>query len=160
MVLKLADYIKSIRALVGHTPIRSVSVACIIENPNGEILLQKRSDTNTWGTPGGNLELAEHILEGLKREIKEETSIQLSDPTLFGIYSGKEQAFIYPNGDVTYYVVLVFYEKLKDNPRLSLNEESFALQFFDRADLPVPIQSTDALWITQWRTFDYKLKIQ
>ena len=42
MVFKLADYIKSIRSLVGHAPIRSVSVACIIENEQGQILLQKK----------------------------------------------------------------------------------------------------------------------
>lgn len=159
MVFKLADYIKSIRSLVGHAPIRSVSVACIIENEQGQILLQKRSDTETWGTPGGNLELEEHIIEGLNREIREETGLELKNPTLFGIYSGQEQAFHYPNGDITYYVVVVFHEKLDSPVNLVLNEESLQLSFFSRDQIPDNIQITDQPWIKAWQSFDFKVKI-
>ena len=39
-------------------------------------LLNLRSDTNTWGIPGGSMELYETIEETAIRELKEETGIE------------------------------------------------------------------------------------
>lgn len=153
------NYIKTIRKKVGHAPIRSVAVSCIIENQQGEILLQKRSDTKTYGTPGGNLELEEKIMDGLKREVLEETGIELADPKLFGIYSGKNQAFHYPNKDITYYTVIVFYEKIENPVTLRMDKESVALTFFRRNELPLNIQKTDEPWIEKWQNHISKIVI-
>lgn len=156
----MSDYIKNIRKLIGNNPLRSVAAACIIENALGEILLQHRSDTKDFGTPGGSVELDETIIEGLMREVKEETGITLKKPTLFGIYSGKNQAFHYPNGDVTYYVVFVFYEKLSEEIKLSLNDESLSLKFYSRDNLPINLTKTDNEWIKKWQSSDYEFTLK
>ena len=54
----MSDYIKWIRSKVGHDNIIiNFSGACIA-NEKGEVLLQKRSDTeNIWGLPGGAVEI-------------------------------------------------------------------------------------------------------
>ncbi|MDY0210752.1 MAG: NUDIX domain-containing protein [Acholeplasma sp.] len=154
----MADYIKTIRSLVGNAAIRSVSVGAIIENKEGHILLQKRSDNGLFGLPGGTLELNEKIIDGLKREVHEETGIHLTNPNIFGIYSGESQAFHYPNGDLTYYVALIFYERV-DNQALVMNEESMSLAFFPKIEVPTRLNQTDKEPIEKWLKQDYSLEI-
>lgn len=154
----MPNYIKDIRSIVGHTPIRSVSTGIIVEY-NNQILLQHRSDTNDYGTPGGNVELHEKLKEAAKRELFEETGIEVKDLSLFGIYSGDEQITVYPNGDVTHYVVVVFYVKLDRKLLLIKDDESHGLAFYDKHRLPSPLKPTDVLWIDAWVKGDFEIKI-
>ncbi len=60
----------------------SIAVKAIIENKNGELLLIKRSKVDAhkpfvWEIPGGRLNYAENPFDGLKREIKEETGLEI-----------------------------------------------------------------------------------
>jgi 8-oxo-dGTP pyrophosphatase MutT (NUDIX family) len=157
-VLFMSNYIKDIRAIVGHTPIRSVSTGILVEYDN-QILLQHRSDTNDYGTPGGNVELDEKVIEAARRELLEETGIQVENLTFFGIYSGESQVTIYPNGDITYYVVIVFYTKLSKKPTLIKDEESHGLDFYPKDQLPKPLKPTDVAWIDAWVKGDFDIKV-
>lgn len=62
----------------------------IMEDRGGGILLQRRADNGMCGIPGGIMENGETVLETVKREVKEETTIFLNKLSLFGVYSGKE----------------------------------------------------------------------
>lgn len=154
----MSNYIKDIRKIVGNTPIRSVSTGIIIEY-NNQILLQHRSDTHDYGTPGGNVELDEKVIDAARRELFEETGIEVQDLSLFGIYSGENQVTVYPNGDVTYYVVVVFYTQLHSKPILIKDEESHGLAFYSRTTLPKPLKPTDVTWIESWVNKDFTIKI-
>ena len=85
------DYIQSIRKFIGHDPMLSVGVCAILENSKGEILLEKRHDNGQYCLPGGAIELRETAIEGLKREIYEETGIHLNSPELFMVLSGEKK---------------------------------------------------------------------
>ena len=50
-------------------------VRALIFNPQGEILLQRRTDMPRWCLPSGSVELDETALDALKREVAEETSL-------------------------------------------------------------------------------------
>jgi 8-oxo-dGTP pyrophosphatase MutT (NUDIX family) len=156
--LYMSNYIKDIRAIVGNTPIRSVSTGIIVLYDN-QILLQHRSDTNDYGTPGGNVELDEKIMDAAKRELFEETGIVVHELSLFGIYSGESQVTIYPNGDITYYVVIVFYVKLSEKPILIKDEESHGLAFYPKDQLPKPLKPTDVAWIDAWVKGNFDIKV-
>lgn len=67
-------------------PRHSVSVAGIIIDGEGRILVVKRRDNGEWQPPGGVLELDETIEEGLRREIQEETGIEIHIDHLTGVY--------------------------------------------------------------------------
>lgn len=67
-------------------PRHSVSVAGVVVNGDGRILVVKRRDNGEWQPPGGVLELDETIEEGLRREILEETGIEVRSKHLTGIY--------------------------------------------------------------------------
>ncbi len=64
-----------------------IAVGGVIIRDN-KILLTKRRDEpdkNKWAIPGGKLELNETLEEGLKREMKEETSLNVKIGKLLGI---------------------------------------------------------------------------
>ena len=60
------------------------------------ILLERRTDNGMWCIPGGALELGEDFIDGLKREVKEETNLDINNPELYTIRSGIHM--VYPNG--------------------------------------------------------------
>lgn len=56
-----------------------VGVTGIIFNDKGEVLLFKHSyRQNSWSLPGGYLKAREHPVEGLEREIREESGLIIS----------------------------------------------------------------------------------
>lgn len=62
-------YIMELRKLVGTRPIIMVGVSIIVRNSEGQILLQKRTDSLDWGTLGGSMELGETFEETARREL-------------------------------------------------------------------------------------------
>lgn len=63
------------------------SVAAIIINKDKEVLLLDHvlRATSNWGIPGGFLEHFEHPDEAIKREINEETGLELENVTLYSV---------------------------------------------------------------------------
>lgn len=55
----------------------SVSVAGVVVNDRGEVLLIQRRDNGHWEPPGGVLEFGESIRDGLRREVREETGLDV-----------------------------------------------------------------------------------
>lgn len=64
----------------------SVSVAAIVVNDLGQVLMTQRHDNGHWEPPGGVLERDESILEGLRREVLEETGVTIVPERLTGVY--------------------------------------------------------------------------
>src|ERR1043165_2228045 len=59
------------------------------------MLLMLRADTQTWGLPGGGMNVGESIEECALRECFEETGIQASITRLVGLYSNKNMLIDY-----------------------------------------------------------------
>jgi 8-oxo-dGTP diphosphatase len=72
--------------LDSQPPRHSVSVAGIITDDHGRALLVQRRDNHRWEPPGGVLELGETIDDGLRREVREETGLEIEPITLTGVY--------------------------------------------------------------------------
>lgn len=73
------NYIKWLRSKVGHDKVILVFAGGCIFNDKGEVLLQKRADSNKWGFPGGVIELGETPQMAAIREVKEETGLDVED---------------------------------------------------------------------------------
>ncbi|MDB2262048.1 MULTISPECIES: NUDIX domain-containing protein [Halorubrum] len=56
----------------------SVSVRSVIFDPSGSILILQRDSDHDWELPGGRLSSYEGVSEGLRREIREETSLSIN----------------------------------------------------------------------------------
>jgi len=71
---------------MADTPRHSVSVAGIVVNDAGQILVIQRRDNGHWEPPGGVLELDEQFEEGVRREVREETGVNITVERLTGVY--------------------------------------------------------------------------
>ncbi|MBW7460365.1 NUDIX domain-containing protein, partial [Paenibacillus sepulcri] len=52
-------YISDLRKYVGTQPLIMAGACVLVFNEEGQLLLQKRTDSLDWGTLGGALELGE-----------------------------------------------------------------------------------------------------
>jgi 8-oxo-dGTP diphosphatase len=75
-------------------PQHSVSVAGVIIDNRGRALLIRRRDNRHWEAPGGVLELHESIEAGLRREIAEETGLEVDPVALTGVYKNMTRGII------------------------------------------------------------------
>jgi 8-oxo-dGTP diphosphatase len=69
-----------------------VSQKAVILNKKGEFLVIHRttiapSNPNKWDLPGGDLDFGEDAIDGLIREIKEETGLEIKDVKPFDVES-------------------------------------------------------------------------
>ncbi|MBQ7645746.1 MAG: NUDIX hydrolase [Clostridia bacterium] len=129
------SYISEIRRYIGHKPMLSAGATVVVLKDN-KILLNLRSDTNTWGIPGGALELGETLEQTATRELKEETGLAAEKFTLLHLFSGKDFYFKYPNGDELYSVAAVYLAEGVSGELKISDGESLELRFFGKDDLP------------------------
>ena len=102
------EYLLELRKLIGHRPILMVGAAILVVDSQKRLLLMKRSDSGCWGPPGGATEPGEYVEQAAKRETLEETSLEIGEMALFGVFSGPELYYKYPNGDEVYNVTIVY----------------------------------------------------
>jgi 8-oxo-dGTP diphosphatase len=76
------------------SPRHSVSVAAAIIDRAGRLLAVRRSDNGHWEPPGGVLELDETIHAGLRREVREETGLEVEPEALTGVYKNMRHGII------------------------------------------------------------------
>ena len=93
------SYIKDLRKYVGHNPILTAGVLLFVFNDKDKVLMQLRTDYNQYGFPGGAMELGESFEDVARREIKEETNLDIIDLEMVKVLSGKDTYREYPNGD-------------------------------------------------------------
>ena len=68
-------------------PTHIVAAGAIVLNEQGEVLLVKDDRRNIWTFPGGIVEEGESLLDGVKREVLEETGIEIEVGELFCVTS-------------------------------------------------------------------------
>ena len=130
------SYISDIRKHIVHAPMLSAG-ATVAVIKDRRILLNLRSDTGTWGVPGGAMELGETLEETAARELKEETDLEAESFRLLNVFSGKDFYFVYPNGDRLYSVAALYLaEGVTGSPRIT-DGESTELEYFGKEEIPV-----------------------
>lgn len=67
-------------------PTHIVAAGGLVEDGNGNVLLVKTRDGG-WVYPGGQIEVGENLIDGLIREIKEESGIDANVSHLIGVFS-------------------------------------------------------------------------
>ena len=134
---------------ISHIPFIQTGSAIIIENDNGEILLQERTDRNKWGLPGGCQDLGEDLRETAVREAYEETGLKI-DPNsiiLIDTLSGNLRKNSYPNGDIVYNNTSLYLAKVYniDVDNLKGDSETKRLKFFKPEEVPENLMDKDLI---------------
>jgi len=103
----------------------TIGIFGIITNGEDEVLLVHRKDYDLWNLPGGGLEAAEAPWDGVVREVKEETGLDVEVSKLLGVYSKAHKNEI----------VFSFECKIVSG-ELTLNKEASDIRYFDKQNLP------------------------
>ena len=137
-------YIQELRALVGHRPIIMVGSGILLMREN-QVLLQRRKDNGLWGIPGGSLEPGESLEEAAIRETYEEVGLVIDQLSLFKVYSGKDQFYVYPNGDQIYDVCVAFLSHDFHGELAADQNEVLEVAFFSLEKLPDDLNPLDQI---------------
>lgn len=137
----MTDYIKEMRAVIGHKPLMLVGTS-IIAYKDDMILLQKRADFGTWAYPGGLMELGEEPEVSAKREFREETGLIAQEIKLFGVFGGEKRHFCYPNGDEVYITDIVYTCNKFMETGKSPDDEVLDLKWFPVNAIPTDLMPT------------------
>ena len=70
-----------------HPPTHRVGAFAIIRDDAGRVLISRRTDSGWYNLPGGGVEPHESAPEGLIREVREETGLDVAVERLVGLYS-------------------------------------------------------------------------
>jgi phosphoheptose isomerase len=112
-----------------------VNAAVLLRDREGRILLERRADCGLWGVPGGRIEPGESVAAAARREMREETGLDIRVTRLLGVYSGPEDRIVsFPDNVVQVIDVLVEGEVVSGE--LVLSAESEAMEFFAPSALP------------------------
>ena len=95
----------------------------------------------TWSMPGGKVEYLEKLVDAAKRELKEETNLDIIDSTMVKVLSGKDTYREYPNGDKLYDITAIFVITNYSGDLKVNDEESKKLEWFGIDKLPENITS-------------------
>ena len=132
----MSSYIMDLRQIVGHRTLLQVGASVIVEDSLGRVLLQQRADDKLWGYAGGSVELDEVVEDAAKRELFEETGLVAEELELFGIFSGPETHHVYPNGDETSTVDIVYICRRYTGTLGCQDGEALQLRFFSIDEIP------------------------
>lgn len=144
------SYVQKMRKQVGHAPLLMTGCTVLLENEKGELLLQKRRDNGCWSPPGGAMEMGETAENAARREAWEETGVVPGKLELFGLYTGEDRFFYYPNGDVCCYTLVAFRCRDYVGQPMQNTEEALEHRFFAPDALPDDLNPCDAECIRDW----------
>lgn len=149
----MPNYIADLRKMIGNTPIIMVGASVIVEDEQGRILLQQRTDNLCWGYAGGALELGESTETAAKRELTEETGLIAEELELFDVFSGANLHHVYPNGDEVYIVDVVYICRKYTGTLKAQDGEVERLRFFSANELPdnisPPVEPVLKKWVSR-----------
>ena len=132
----MSDYMMDLRKLVGSRPIFQNGASVIVLNEHNQILMGLRSDNHCWGYAGGSIELGENLQEAGARELYEEFNLTANHLEFFGVFSGQELYYKYPNGDEVYNIDSVFICRDFEGIPKADGHELTEARWFDLDDLP------------------------
>jgi len=83
-------YIFTAMGVIFRHPVPGTTIVPIL--PDGRIVMMRRRDTGQWGLPGGIIDWGEDIATAARRELAEETGLQLQQiQRLVGVYSARDR---------------------------------------------------------------------
>lgn len=129
------DYILQLRQYIGHRPILMVGAAILVLDEQNRLLMMKRSDSGCWGLPGGATEPGEVVEDAARRETREEVDLEIGEMSLFGVFSGPELYYKYPNGDEVYNVTIIYLSR-DWHGEIQLNDEHTHWCWFSSNEIP------------------------
>ncbi|MGK7928534.1 MAG: NUDIX domain-containing protein [Spirulina sp.] len=124
------QFFSTVLGIIFRHPIVGASLVPIL--PDDRIVLVRRRDTGTWGLPGGIIDWGENLPTAAKRELKEETGLELVRfGRLVGVYSA-------PDRDPRIHSISILLEvRATGNLQVEDTLEISDVRAFSREELPL-----------------------
>jgi 8-oxo-dGTP pyrophosphatase MutT (NUDIX family) len=110
------------------------SVAVMVRDEAGRLLLVRDRGTGLWQTVGGAMDPGEEPAEAAVREALEETGLIVEPTRVLGVHAGPLFRLTYPNGDVVDYVSISFAARLLGGAERPCQDEVDRLGWFAEAE--------------------------
>jgi mutator protein MutT len=134
--MPISPYLAALRRHVGHELLLVPSVAAIVRDDEGRVLLQRRSADGRWSLPAGAIEPGETPEAAVIREVREETGLAVAITGVAGVFGGRAFRHEYPNGDQVEYVVVVYDCTVAGGRLGGLDDETIELRYFSSTEMP------------------------
>ncbi len=138
---------------IGRLGSLRIGCSAVIFDDQRRVLLTRRADNGQWCLPGGAMEAGESAAETCRREVLEETGLQIRIRRLIGVYSNRDALIEYPDGNKAQIVVLNFEAEVTGG-KPGLSEETTEIGYFT----PEEIEGMDLLGHHKMRIRDALLQ--
>ncbi|HEY3543863.1 MAG TPA: NUDIX domain-containing protein [Gaiellaceae bacterium] len=130
----MSDYVRGLRAKIGHDFLLMPTVAARIADGRGRLLLVQHVE-GRWQLPGGAVDPGEHPADALRRECREEASVEVELGALIGAFGGPEYTATYANGDRAGFVTTVYDATIAAGEPQPGDDEIQAVGWFTPAEI-------------------------
>ena len=117
---------------MGFPPTPALTTDCVLFRPDGQTLLIRRKNdpfAGGYALPGGFVEIGETVEAACRREVLEETGLEVGDLTLVGVYSDPQR-----------------------DPRGHTASVAYATLLGSNAAAKAGSDASSAEWISNWRS--------
>lgn len=114
-----------------------VGLGVVIVNNNGKILVGKRKNSHApyYSIPGGKLDLGESFEEGIIREVKEETDLDIREPEVIAVTNNLGT---YKEDGVHFISIILLVKSFSGEPRVMEPEKCDEWLWVDPKKIPLP----------------------
>lgn len=130
------SYEGQLRKLVGNRRLIIPGTRSVVMDGEGRILLIRRKDTGEWGFPAGAVELGESILDCCRREVREETGLDVISAVPMAIYSEPRFHWTDQYGNQRQMLAVVLLVQEWGGRIRARTDETTDCRFFDINSLP------------------------
>ena len=113
----------------------ALATDCVVFDPLGRLLVIRRANAPCQGKhalPGGFVKIGETVMSACRREVREETGIDIAALTLLGVYSNIDRD---PRGHI---VSVAFVTELQNETRPRVGSDAMSAEWVDMCDVDLP----------------------
>jgi 8-oxo-dGTP pyrophosphatase MutT (NUDIX family) len=130
----MSDYMRRLRGKIGRDYVLIPAAGALIRDHEGRILLVRHVD-GPWQFPGGAIDPDEPPEDAVRRECREEASIEIKPIRIAGAFGGADYRSRYTNGDEVGIVTIVYEAELVSGTPRPGDDETQDVGWFSPDDL-------------------------